>query len=131
MSLGYLMESRPVSFEYYGTVAFHTGSFSSMLAFLRALGSRRFPVTRKDIRILAVFALATLYIAAMPTLFSAMTGYAAVSAPSILVPPDPERQGSYNCLTLGECTIFPCGGPGASGLASGGFRRGEQGAPCA
>ncbi|KAK5722650.1 hypothetical protein LTR15_005882 [Elasticomyces elasticus] len=130
-SLAYLMESRPVSFEAYGTVAFSTGSMSSIIPYLRALVSKRYPVNRlpstwKTIRIFTMFALATIYTAAMPTLYSAMTGYAVVSGPALVVPPVKYQMSGYDCAETGGCATFPCGGPGASiyADAAGGFKRG-------
>ncbi|KAK4961369.1 hypothetical protein LTR10_001859 [Elasticomyces elasticus] len=130
-SLAYLMESRPVGFEAYGTVAFSTGSMSSIIPYLRALVSKRYPVNRlpstwKPIRIFTMFALATIYIAAMPTLYSAMTGYAVVSGPALVVPPVKYQMSGCDCAETGGCATFPCGGPGASiyADAAGGFKRG-------
>jgi len=48
----------------------------------------------------------------MPTLFSAMTGYEAVSALSVEIPPA-EFSGDWSCADLGGCIIYLCGGPGA------------------
>ena len=75
-SLTYVMESRQVSFETYGAVAFRTAGIALIVPLLRALMDARFPGSWKMRRIFTAFILTTLYISSMPTLFSAMTGYA-------------------------------------------------------
>ena len=114
-SLAYVMETQAVSFSTYGAVSFQTGSFASLGHYLSNLASGRFPATWRSLRIFLLFVLTTLYIVSFPTLFSAMTGYASVSAPSIEIPP----HYGYSCEGLGNCTVINCGGPGASGLSGG------------
>lgn len=113
MSLQYLMESRPVSFETYAAVAFDVGSTSSIWHFICACFSQRFRASWRALRLYVAFVLATLYVVAMPTLFSAMTGYAVVSKPSIEVPPSDGLMAGMSvaaCESWGGCQIFSCGG---------------------
>jgi len=125
------MESRPVSFETYGAVAFRNGSVSSIMSLVRALFSKRFPHRQtkwKTIRIFTAMIAATLYIAAMPTLFSAMTGYAAVASPLLKIgypgsteladDLDPDGSLQYPCDALNS---------GSDGYGKGGFLEGK---PC-
>ena len=123
-ALTYVMESRPVGFATYGAVAFKSGSISSIVTFLDTFHDSRFPDNSRTWRVFSAFIVCTLYISAMPTLFSAMTGYAAVSAPSVEIPPA-GNSGSYDCAAMGGCTIYPCGGPGANEVVenSGGLQK--------
>lgn len=117
-SLSQIMQSRPVSYQTYGAVAFQTGSVNSMWQYVRAVGSQRFRPSARGFCVFGTMALTTLYVVSMPTLYSAMTGYAALAAPSIEL--------GDNCPVLGNCSIHPCGGPGspANGLSGNGFNAG-------
>lgn len=109
-SLTMLMEREPISFGAYSSVAFQAGSLRSVLSILSALGSGTLTPSRKAMKLYALMALTTAYIVAMPSLFSAMTGYAAVYTPSLLM--QPNDQGIQNCQDFGGCKMEPCGGPG-------------------
>lgn len=85
-SLNYLLESRPVSFATYGAVAFDTGRFASLHRLIRAPFSQKFHCGALGLRTYVAMAFATGYIVAMPILFSAMTGYAAITTPALMVP---------------------------------------------
>jgi len=116
------MESRPVSFELYSTVAFKSGSFSSLPVYIRTLGSQRFRLAAlahpwRTGWIMVAFVLATIYTTAMPTLFSAMTGYAAISRPIVNIPIFQNESSESVAMSPGcrdgmGCQSIPCGGPG-------------------
>jgi hypothetical protein len=98
-----LMEGEEIPFRTYSAVAFQAGGFTSLLPLIRVLPLIRAMKTphkrgvgqtewgpkiasrRSDTACAATVAMAllTLYIAALPTLFSAMTGYSSVSYPSL------------------------------------------------
>lgn len=119
-----VMAERPVGFPTYAAVAFHIGTASSLWAFFRALASRSFPLTFRGRRVLAAMLVCSAYIVAIPTLFSAMTGYVAVSSPSIETPPALDTQSeqdgieaNWNCARQGNCSITPCwSAPSPAGL---------------
>jgi len=111
-SIMYIMDSQPVSYDTYGAVAFRTGTAGSMFAFLCAFFDDRFKRNRRSYRFYTAMTLSTAYILAMPTLFSVMTGYAAIATPSIEIPPTSNLAGEYQCAELGGCTTQICGGDG-------------------
>jgi hypothetical protein len=108
----YIMDSQPVSYRAYGAVAFQTGTAGSMFTFVRAFFDDRFKMNRRAYKFYTTIALSTIYIVAMPTLFSAMTGYAAIATPSVQIPPAPYNIGSYECADLGGRTLERCGNDG-------------------
>lgn len=118
-SLAYVMETNAVSYQTYSAVSFESTSMHSIWQYLRNLGWKRSDQTWRSWRIFIAMTLASLYVASMPTLFSAMTGYAALFAPSLELPPEGTR-GTWNCEALGGCSIFPCGGAGSGDEAMGG-----------
>ena len=77
-SLTYVMEAQAVGFDTYGGLSVSTGNLAAVGVLIRALCSDRFPAKKRAYRIFITLLLSTLYIASMPTLFSAMTGYAPV-----------------------------------------------------
>lgn len=117
-SLAYVMETHPVSYQTYHAVSFESTSLRSMWQYVRNLSWDRSKQTWRGWGIFVAMTLASLYVVSMPTLFSAMTGYAAVFSPSLEMPPA-GFEGGWNCEAAGGCTIFPCGGGGA-GDESGG-----------
>jgi hypothetical protein len=117
----YIMESQCVSYSLYGTVAFQTGSASSIHPVISAFRDNRFWNDGRTYRLYTVMILATMYIAAMPSLYSAMSGYAVVASPSIQLPPEEFRNsvngsqpGPYPCLEEGGCEVEFCGRPGVA-----------------
>jgi hypothetical protein len=110
-SITYIMDSQPVSYQIYGAVAFRSGTVRSIFAILHACATEKFKNTRRTYRLYTAMILATAYIVSMPSLFSAMTGYAALYAPSVEIPP---IQAEYVCADLGGCKVELCGGPGAT-----------------
>ncbi|KAJ4146870.1 hypothetical protein LMH87_001429 [Akanthomyces muscarius] len=110
-----VMVERQVGFPTYGAVAFDTGKVSSLWAFLQALTSRAFPLTSHGRRVFTAMFVCTAYIASIPTLLSAMTGYVAVYSPSIEMPPTLTAPGEpaalesdWDCARQGNCSITPC-----------------------
>ena len=80
-----LMQGEEIGYDLFAALAFHSGSSSSLNALSRHI-THWAPVPRTlnaRVAYLAM-ALSTVYIAAMPTLFSAMTGYTSSYAPSLL-----------------------------------------------
>jgi hypothetical protein len=117
----YIMERQCVSYSLYGAVAFQTGSASSILPALSAFRDDRFWKDGRTYRLYTVMILATMYIAAMPSLYSAMSGYAVLASPSIQLPPEEFRNGvngsqpgPYPCLEGGGCQVEFCGRPRAA-----------------
>lgn len=114
-SLMYVMQSQPIPYSLYGAVAFDAGSLHSIIQFVQTLTTSEAKRSWRITRIYITIALCTLYIAAMPTLFSAMTGYAAISTPSIEAVngfyrghASPELCAEAG-IGIGNCTILPCG----------------------
>ena len=90
----YVMQSQPVPYSLYGAIAFDAGSLHSITQFIYTLNMSQPRRSWRVVRIYFTIALCTLYVAAMPTLFSAMTGYAAVSTPSVEVVNGYYREGA-------------------------------------
>ena len=111
-SIMYIMQTTPVPFCTYGVVAFNAGGLHSIMRYISALGSSQTRKSGKAVRIYIMMALCTLYVVAMPTLFSAMTGYAVISSPSVELVNGYGRVGASPdyCTTVGNCTILPCMG---------------------
>lgn len=101
-SLTYVMETKAVSYQTYSAVSFESTSLRSIWQYLRNVGWRRSDQNGRIPRTFIAMTLASLYVVSLPTLFSAMTGYPAVFAPSIEVPP--VDQGEYICADAGGCT---------------------------
>lgn len=79
-----LMDREEVGYDLFAAVAFHSGGISSIGTLLaHAVGNTPIPRTRHAVRVYWVMAAATTYIVAMPTLFSAMTGYTSTYAPFV------------------------------------------------
>lgn len=110
-SLIYIMQTQPVPYSLYGAIAFDAGSTRSISKIISTLTSSETKRSWRVTRIYITIALCTLYIAAVPTLFSAMTGYASISAPSIEIVNGFHREGASPeyCTDVGNCTILPCG----------------------
>ena len=90
----YVMQTQPIPYSLYGAIAFDAGSLHSITQFVYTLSSSQPQRSWRVVRIYVTIALCTLYVAAMPTLFSAMTGYAAVSTPSVEVVNGYYREGA-------------------------------------
>jgi hypothetical protein len=88
------MQTQPVPYSLYGAIAFDAGSLHSVTKFIYTLNLSEPQRSWRVVRIYFTIALCTLYVAAMPTLFSAMTGYAAVSTPSVEVVTGYYREGA-------------------------------------
>lgn len=72
-----LMEEGEVRYEIFATVAFQTGSWSSITTlFWQSVRSTPVPRSRRATWSFVAMLLATIYIVALPSLVSAMTGYA-------------------------------------------------------
>jgi hypothetical protein len=116
-SLMYIMQTQPVPYSLYGAIAFDAGSLRSIIQFVKILSSSEAKRSWRVTRIYITIALCTFYIAAMPTLYPAMTGYAAISAPSIEVVNGYYRKSTSPELCteagigigIGNCTVLPCG----------------------
>lgn len=120
-ALAYMMETQAVPYPAYSAVSFETASMRSIWEYLRHAGwtkNEHTTVTWRSSRIFIAMTLASLYVVSMPTLFSAMTGYAALSAPSIELPPI-GHEGEYICEDIGGCSVYPCGGSGPDLQAEG------------
>lgn len=79
-----LMARGEVGYDLFSAVAFHSGGISSIGTLLRhAVGKTPIPRTRHAVRVYWAIAAATGYIVAMPTLFSAMTGYTSTYVPFV------------------------------------------------
>ena len=74
-SLMYIMQTQTVPYSVYGAIAFNPGSLQSITQFIYISTSTEAKRSWRVTRIYVTIALCTVYIAAMPTLFSAMTGY--------------------------------------------------------
>ncbi|KAK5124885.1 hypothetical protein LTR85_001075 [Meristemomyces frigidus] len=71
-----LMERGEVGYDVFASLAFNSGSLSSLLMLLRhAVGWSPLPQSKRALGAYAAMAVATSYIIAMPTLLSAMTDY--------------------------------------------------------
>lgn len=79
-----LMAREEVGYDLFSAVAFHSGGISSMGTLLsHAVGNTPIPRTKHAVRVYWAMAVATVYVVAMPTLFSAMTGYTSTYAPFV------------------------------------------------
>lgn len=109
-SLLHIMQTQAVSYRTYCASAFDTGLLSSLGPYLSGSVSWKKKSPWKVRRIYAAMMLTTLYIVAMPTLFSAMTGYTPVFTPSIETVHGIYRESATKdyCETLGQCSITPC-----------------------
>ena len=118
-SLDHVMETKTISYQTYSAVAFESTSLRSIWHYLGGIDwFHQSDRSLRSWRIFTAMAIASLYVAAMPTLFSAMTGYAALFAPSLEMPPA-GFGGNWNCDDLGGCSIYPCGGAGPGDAANG------------
>ena len=108
-SLIYVMEKRAVSYQTYSAVSFGSTSLTSISQYLQNIHWPRSGSSWHSWRIFLAMTLASLYVVSMPTLLSAMTGYAAVFAASIEMPPA-GTEGGYNCAQSDNCSIFLCNG---------------------
>ena len=112
-----MMQTQSVSYRLYGAVAFDTATLRSIVPQLQTVVAKGRASDWRTRRMCLAMALTTFYIAAMPTLFSAMTGYGAISLPSI------EIANGYGaspdeCQDNGNCTILACSGD-SEGISSG------------
>lgn len=74
--LAMLMSRGEVGDDLFASIAFDSGSFSSLWMLVRhASGWTPLPRSRRAIRCYAAMAVNSLYVVVLPTLFSAMTGY--------------------------------------------------------
>lgn len=125
-ALLYVMETQPVSYQTYGTVAFETGKSRALYQFLCALnilgdrngrtrGNAPFKPSWRGCRVFTLMLFSTLYVVSLPTLFAAMTGYAAVATPAIQVPKASEwgYPAGWCAAGDGSCTTTQCGGLGS------------------
>jgi uncharacterized protein (DUF779 family) len=110
-SLMYIMQTQAVPYLVYGAVAFDAGNLRSITQFIGALSSSEARTSWRVTRTYVTIALCTLYIAAMPTLFSTMPGYAPTHEPSIEIVNGYQRSSASPtyCADVGNCTILPCG----------------------
>lgn len=121
-SLTYVKNQQSVSFPTFGAVAFGTPGLSTMWCFLRACCSQRFRCGILGMRVFVSMLLATVYITSIPTLFSAMTGYAPIYSPTMLQASNHSKDliGLYRSICLAPdgpdpgCTTTQCGGLGSS-----------------
>lgn len=120
-SITALMEKGPIAYGTYSTIAFGSGSFSSIFTISRTLFDKKLRSSLRAVKVYVSMVLATLYIICMPSLFSATTGYAAVYGPSILLPSP--HAGNVTC-ELGGCELIACGGPGSPAVLGLGLRPG-------
>ena len=80
-----LMEEGEVGYDLFACVAFHSGSVPALLTTLRhTFGWAPVPRTRRAMWYCLAMAMVTLYIAIMPTLLSAMTGYTSLYFPYLI-----------------------------------------------
>jgi hypothetical protein len=120
-SITAIMEREPVAYGAYSTIAFETGSSHSVFTILRTFFDKKLRLSLRAVRLYVLMVLATIYIICMPSLFSASTGYAAIYAPSILIPQP--HGGNVSC-ELGGCELETCGGPGSPNIQGLGLRPG-------
>ena len=104
-ALVYVMDTQSVSYESYGAVAFESGNVHSLWRYLRAIrrprGSSVLPgnaIWRRR-RIFGTMLITTAYVVSMPTLYSAMTGYAPVLEPSVSITTDYSHVQLISCGT--------------------------------
>ena len=129
-ALAFVMDQQTIAFPTFGAVAFATPGLTTVWCFLQACCSRRFRCGILGLRIFTAMLLITIYITAMPTLFSAMTGYVPIYSPTMLQ----ASNHSQNMIGLvpsicqdptapdPDCTTTQCGGGGSrfgSGLQPG------------
>lgn len=109
-SLLHIMQTQAVPYRTYGAAAFDTGLVSSLIPYLSGLLSKKQRPSTRARCIYAGMALTTLYIVAMPTLFSAMTGYTPIPAPSVETVHGIFRENATPdyCKIEGHCTITQC-----------------------
>ena len=120
-SITVIMEKEPVDYGTYSTVAFETGSSQSIFTILGTCFDKKLRSSLRAVRVYVLMLLATIYIVCMPSLFSATSGYAAIYAPSILLPQP--HGGNVSCET-GGCELEACGGPGSANVPGSGLRPG-------
>lgn len=102
-----IMQSEPVSYAAYSTVAFRSGSSLSVPTMFHACSKLK--SSWRSIRTYLLIAVTTIYIVCMPSLFSAMTGYAATYSPAMLVPFNPGGFSGNASCGAGGCQQVPCG----------------------
>lgn len=117
-SLIYVIETKTISYQTYSAVSFDSTSLRSIWQYLKNIGWKRSDQNWRSWRTFIAMTLTSLYVVSVPTLFSAMTGYAAVFAPSIEIPPV-GNLGEYVCADRGGCSTFSCGDGAPGDVAHG------------
>jgi len=83
-ALTHLMQQGEVGYDLFSAVAFQSGSLASVLSLLKhAIGSAPLPRTTRARWLYFLMGLATVYIVAIPTLVSAMSGYSSHFVPYV------------------------------------------------
>ncbi|KAK5163944.1 uncharacterized protein LTR77_010340 [Saxophila tyrrhenica] len=99
-----LMENGEVGYDLFATVAFGSGSFTSLPTLLKhSIGMTPIPRTRHAILTYWAMLLTTIWIVVMPTLISAMTGYTSRFAPFVNFPSDSPYATAYD-TSLADCS---------------------------
>ena len=115
-ALVYIMDSQPVSYNTYGAVAFESGSMLSLWHYAKALVKGSSKSNLKRWRIFSAMILTTAYVVAVPTLYSAMTGYTTLLQPSVSIHKD---GGTVQLISYGTREGWGTLGPGGFNTAWG------------
>ena len=95
-----LMHEGEVGYDAFASVAFSTGTFTSLLTLLRhTVGWTPVPRSGRAVSNYVAMAFCTLYIVALPSLYSAMTGYTSHFDPHITQGTQTGTAGSINTVT--------------------------------
>ncbi|KAK5133571.1 hypothetical protein LTR08_007610 [Meristemomyces frigidus] len=121
-----LMERGEVGYDVFAFVAFNSGTLSSLVALLRhAVGWGALPQSRRALGAYAAMAAVTVYIIAMPTLFSAMTGYTSYYAPWVLL--DQADSSNASVTSANTNSMIDCGASLSPAWGLMGLYRAENG----